>query len=284
MGVLEGKVAIVTGGTSGIGARTVELFVEEGARVVIAGRRHDEGEALANQLGPTASFVRTDVASEPDVKAMIGHAVAKYGRLDCLFNNAGTPGGPMTGIADLDMEHYDALMQVHLRGVVLGMKHAAPVMLRQGSGSIINTGSVAGLHGGMAAYGYSVAKAAVLHLTRCVAMELGEKGIRVNSISPGAIVTGIFAKGAGAPDTAADRSADSLKGVFTRLQPIPRAGLPDDVAQAAVYLASDAGSFVNGHDLVVDGGMIAGRPWSVMLAQREGMAKALQAQATPAAR
>lgn len=276
MGVLDGKVAVVTGGTSGIGAGTVELFVEEGAKVVIAGRRQEEGEALAHKLGLSASFIRADVSCEADVKAMIDHTVAKFGRLDCLFNNAGTPGGPMRSIAEIDLEDFEAVLRVHVLGVALGMKHAAPVMLRQGAGSIINTGSVAGHRGGMAAYSYATAKAAVIHLSRSAAMELGEKGIRVNSISPGAIVTGIFAKGAGMPAGAADRSAESLKGLFATVQPIPRAGLPDDIAHAALFLASDASSFVNGLDLVVDGGLIAGRPWSVTQAERGQMAKQIQ--------
>ena len=280
MGVLDGKVAIVTGGTSGIGASTVELFVAQGAKVVIAGRRQEEGDALARKLGPSASFIRTDVSREADVKAMVDHAIAKFGRLDCLFNNAGTPGGAMRGIAEVDLEDFAAVMRVHVFGVVLGMKHAAPAMLRQGSGSIINTGSVAGHRGGMAAYSYSTAKSAVIHLSRSAAMELGEKGIRVNSISPGAIVTGIFAKGAGMPPGPADRSAENLKGLFANVQPIPRAGLPDDIAHAALFLASDASSFVNGLDVVVDGGLIAGRPWSVTLADRAQMAKQLQSLAS----
>ena len=278
MGVLEGKVAIVTGGTSGIGARTVERFVEEGAKVVIAGRRREEGEALAKQLGRPASFIRTDVAQEGEVKAMVEHALAKFGRLDCLFNNAGNP-GRMTGIAEVEMEHYDAIMNTHVRGVVLGMKHAALAMTRQGSGSIINTGSIGGLRAGTSPHIYATAKAAVIHLTRCVASELAEKGIRVNSISPGAIVTGIFGKGAGVADTESDRSAAALKDAFARAQPLPRAGLPDDIAQAAVFLASDASGFITGHDLVVDGGNILGRPWSPSLAQRQEMQKLLRAQA-----
>src|SRR5262249_54912387 len=204
MGALDGKVAIITGGTSGIGARTAGLFVEEGAKVVIAGRRQAEGEGLAKQLGAAAAFVRTDVTKEPDIKALIAEALARFGRLDCLFNNAGNP-GKLAPIADIDMEHFDTLIAAHLRGVVLGMKYAAPAMIRQGSGSIINTGSVAGLRGGLSAHSYSAAKAAVIHVTRCVATELGEKGIRVNSISPGAIVTGIFAKSAGLADAVADR-------------------------------------------------------------------------------
>jgi NAD(P)-dependent dehydrogenase (short-subunit alcohol dehydrogenase family) len=278
MGALDGKVAIITGGTSGIGARAAELFVEEGAKVVIAGRRHTEGERLARNLGPAAGFVRTDVTKEADVKAMIEHALARFGRLDCLFNNAGNP-GRLAGIADLDMEHFDTVIATHLRGVVLGMKYAAPAMIRQGSGSIINTGSIAGLRAGYSAHSYSAAKAAVIHVTRCVAAELGEKGIRVNSISPGAIVTGIFAKGVGLPDAVADDTADGLKERFAAFQPLPRAGLTDDIAQAALYLASDAGSFVNGQDLVVDGGIVAGSRWSQLLKTRAGMAEELKARA-----
>ena len=277
MGVLDGKVAIVTGGTSGIGARTVEVFVEEGARVVIAGRRREEGEALARRLGRAASFHKTDVAQESEVKAMIDHAVTTFGRLDCLFNNAGNP-GQMSGIAEVDMAHFDAIINTHVRGVVLGMKHAAPVMLRQGSGSIINTGSVAGVRAGLSSHIYSMAKAAIIHVTRCVAIELGEKGIRVNSLTPGAIVTGIFGKGAGLNPTEADRLAKALNELFATAQPIPRTGMPEDIARAAAFLASDAASFINGHDLVVDGGAVAGQRWSTTLAQRQGLAKLVQQQ------
>ena len=275
MGVLEGKVAVITGGTSGIGAATVELFVAEGANVVIAGRRGAEGEALAARLGPTASFIRTDVGVEADVAAMIAHAVEKFGRLDCLFNNAGMP-GRIESIAETDMDQFDALVQVHVRGVVLGIKHAAAVMLRQGSGSIITTGSVAGLRGGLASHLYSMAKAAVMHLTRSVAMELAEKGIRVNSISPGAIATGIFGKGAGLPPAVADRSAERLTELFARLQPLPVGGMPMDIAQAALFLASDASRFVTGQDIVVDGGQTAGGSWSNMLAARARMGEAIR--------
>jgi NAD(P)-dependent dehydrogenase (short-subunit alcohol dehydrogenase family) len=275
MGVLDGKVAIITGGTSGIGARTVEVFVAEGARVVIAGRRREEGELLARRLGRAASFVKTDVAVESQVKAMVEHALATFGRVDCLFNNAGNS-GHLSSIADVDMAHYDAIMNTHVRGVVHGMKYAAPVMVRQGSGSIINTGSVAGVRAGLSSHMYSMAKAAVIHVTRCVAMELGEKGVRVNSITPGAIVTGIFGKGAGLPDAEADRLAEGLKDTFAKAQPIPRAGVPEDIARAALYLASDAASFVNGHDLVVDGGIVAGQRWSTMVEQRQELAKLVQ--------
>jgi NAD(P)-dependent dehydrogenase (short-subunit alcohol dehydrogenase family) len=280
MGVLGGKVAIVTGGTSGIGARTAERFVQEGAKIVVAARRREEGEALARALGPAAHFVRTDVGDEAAVKAMVEYAVAAFGRLDCLVNNAGNP-GRMTGIADADIEDFDAIMRVHVRGMVLSMKYAAPLMSRQGSGSIINIGSIAGSRASVSSHFYSAAKAAVIHLTRCVAVELAEKGVRVNSVSPGAIVTGIFAKSAGVPDAVADATADGLKELFARQQPLPRAGVPDDAASAVVYLASDASSFVTGHDLVVDGGNIAGRQWSTTMAARAEMANQLRGLARP---
>ena len=275
MGSLDGKVAIITGATSGIGARTAEVFVREGARVLAVGRRRALGEALVGRLGPAAQFFEADVAEEASVKAMVDRAMAVYGKIDCLFNNAGMgiPGGSIT---TLDMDVYDRLMRVNLRGVTLGMKHASVIMLDQVYGSIINTGSVAGLRTGYASQTYSAAKAAVIHLTRCVAAELGEKGIRVNSISPGAILTGIFGKVAGLPTEVADTHLHPLAARFAKTQPIPRAGLPDDIASAAVYLASDASSFVNGHDLVVDGGLIGGRPFSVSSALGAEMGAALR--------
>ena len=262
MGKLDGKVAIITGGTSGIGRRTVEVFVEEGASVVIAARREDLGREIAAALGSRAVFLRTDVTQEADVKAMVAHAVTRFGRLDCLFNNAGGP-APAGGIETIPLDRFDAAIAVLLRSVMLGMKHAAPVMKKQGSGSIINNGSVAGLRAGYSSsIIYGAAKAAVIHLTRCVAMELGERGVRVNSISPGAIATGIFGKVAGLSDEAADRTAELMKQIFTGMQPLPGPGLPEDIAQAAVWLASDDSRFINGHDLVVDGGIIGGRLWT----------------------
>ena len=262
MGKLDGKVAIITGGTSGIGRRTVEVFVEEGASVVIAGRREDLGQEIAAALGSRTVFLRTDVTQEADVKAMVAHAVTRFGRLDCLFNNAGGP-APAGGIETIPLDRFDAAIAVLLRSVMLGMKHAAPIMKTQGSGSIINNGSVAGLRAGFSSSMiYGAAKAAVIHLTRCVAMELGERGVRVNSISPGAIATGIFGKVAGLPDDAAEKTAELLKQIFTGIQPLPGPGLPEDIAQAAVWLASDDSRFINGHDLVVDGGIIGGRLWT----------------------
>ena len=193
MGALTGKVAVITGSTSGIGARTAELFVGEGARVVIAGRRQQRGESLAQKLGEAASFIRADVTVEADVKAMIDHAVDRFGRLDCLMNNAGMP-SHFVAIADVDLKQFDAVIAVHLRAVLAGMKYAVPVMAVQGSGSIINVASVNGTRAGLGGHYYSAAQAAAIHLTRCAAVELGEKGIRVNSLSPGMTVTGAFDK------------------------------------------------------------------------------------------
>jgi NAD(P)-dependent dehydrogenase (short-subunit alcohol dehydrogenase family) len=262
MGRLDGKVAVITGATSGIGWRTAEIFVEQGARIVVAGRRVAEGEALAKKLGANCIFRRTDVTQEDEVKALIGQAVAAFGRIDCLFNNAGGP-AQTGGIEGLEVDRFDAAMATLVRSVMLGMKHAAPHMRRQGSGSIINNGSIAGhLAGFSSSVVYGAAKAAVIHLTRCVAMELGEAGIRVNSISPGAIATGIFGKALGLGTEAAEKTPEVMRQVYKSAQPIPRAGLPDDIAHAAVFLASDESSFVNGSDLVVDGGMIGGRNWS----------------------
>jgi NAD(P)-dependent dehydrogenase (short-subunit alcohol dehydrogenase family) len=257
MGVLDGKVAIISGGTSGIGARAVELFSEQGAKVVLAGRREAEGVAIATRLGPTVSF-----------EALVEHAVERFGRLDCMFNNAGG-GGPRTGgIADLDIEAFDRNIAINLRTAVLGMKHAARVMLVQRSGSIINTASLAGHRVGYSALPYSAAKAALLHATRWIANELGPFHIRVNSISPGAIVTGSFAKGGGASEADAAATVDRLAEFFATIQPIPRAGIPDDIANAAIFLASDLSSFITGHDIVIDGGMGMGNDWPTYVALR----------------
>src|SRR4029453_3302319 len=199
MGRLEGKIAIVTGATSGMGKRTAERFVEEGATVILAGRREAEGEAAAREMGARAHFVRTDVAREDDVKRMIGFAVDRYGHLDCLFNNAGGP-GPRGGVATIPLDAAERSMAVNFGGVLLGMKHAATIMARQRSWSIIYNASVAASRAGYSlSMIYSAAKAPVLRHSRCVAMELGEHNVRVNCISPGAIVTGILLKALGLP-------------------------------------------------------------------------------------
>jgi NAD(P)-dependent dehydrogenase (short-subunit alcohol dehydrogenase family) len=263
MGKLDGKITIVTGATSGIGRRTVEIFVQEGAKVMATGRREELGRTLEAALGKDKClFVKADATQEADVKAMIDACVAKWGRLDCLFNNAGGP-APVGGIETVPVDGFDAAMATLVRSVMLGMKHAAPIMMKQGSGSIINNGSIAGRRAGYStSMIYGAAKAAVNHLTVCAAMQLGEKNVRCNAISPGGIATGIFAKALGVEATKADGFAEAAAKNMASLQPIPRAGRTDDIAKAAVFLASDDSTFINGHDLVVDGGVVGGRLWT----------------------
>ena len=208
MGALNDKVAIVTGGTSGIGEKIVETFVEEGAEVVVAARRQEEGHALEKRLG--VRFIRTDVSSEVDVKAMVEAAVQWFGRVDCLINNAGLP-APITNVAEMEVATIDEILAVNVRGVMLATKHAALVMLSQGTGNIVNIGSIAAHRGGLTGHIYTASKGAVLAFTRSTAAELGEKGIRVNSISPSFIVTGIFGKLAGVEASKADRVTDLVK-------------------------------------------------------------------------
>jgi NAD(P)-dependent dehydrogenase (short-subunit alcohol dehydrogenase family) len=269
--MIDGKVAIITGATSGIGARTAELFVQEGGSVVFTGRREAEGKALAAKLGAKARFIQADATLEANWKRVIDQTMQAHGRIDCLFNNAGGP-SPTGSIASIPVDGFDAAMALLVRSVMLGMKHAAPIMMRQKSGSIVNNGSIAGhLAGYSSSMIYSAAKAAVNHLTKCVAMELGEHSVRVNSVSPGAITTGILAKALGMDTAKADTSAkvtEQIGQVYSKAQPIPRAGIPDDIAQCVLWLASDRSTFVNGIDIVVDGGIIGGRMYS---AHQEGL-------------
>jgi NAD(P)-dependent dehydrogenase (short-subunit alcohol dehydrogenase family) len=267
MNKLSGKVALITGGASGIGEATARLFVEEGASVTVADIQDERGQRIVTELGAAARYVHVDVTREVDVQAAIDVVVAQSGRLDCLFNNAGGAGAYGL-IEDISVAGFDATMALLFRSVFLGMKYAAPVMKRQGGGSIISTASVAGLRAA-GSHIYSAAKAAVIHLTRSVAMELGESGVRVNCICPGGIATPIFGKALGLAGDAADATVPVMKKVLTTFQPIRRCGLPEDVARAALWLASEESSFVNGHALVVDGGLSAGWPlWSEVQRRR----------------
>lgn len=274
MGRLEGKVAVITGGASGIGEASVRAFAREGARVVIADIQDERGRKLAGELGRGVIYQRTDVTSESDVQAAIERAVREFGHLDCMFNNAGF-GGVAGGIAEIPQEGFQKTVDVLFKGVFLGMKHAAAVMIPRRSGVILSTASVAGLRAVDATHIYSACKAAVIHLTRSVAMELGEHGIRVNCICPGWIATPLFGKEFGLSPEAAESSLEGVKQVFAGFQAIHRAGLPEDVAQAAVWLASDEASFVNGHALVVDGGISVGRSWTEFMMQMAPLARAM---------
>jgi NAD(P)-dependent dehydrogenase (short-subunit alcohol dehydrogenase family) len=261
VGRLEGKVAMITGGASGIGEAAVRLFVDEGARAIIADVQDERGRRLAGELGARAVYARTDVRDEAQIAGAIREATDRFGRLDCLFNNAGAP-GVTGGIEAISAPGIDETFALLVRAVLLGMKHAAPVMRRQGSGSIVNTASIAGLRGGWGPHVYSAAKAAVIQLTRSIAMELAASGVRVNCICPGAIATPIFGTSLGLSPEAAEQGASLVKGALGSVHPLGRAGLPQDIAQAALWLASEESSFVTGHALVVDGGITAGRPWS----------------------
>ena len=275
---LDKKVAIITGATSGMGRRTAERFVEEGARIVVCGRRAQLGKSLEDALGTDwCHFIKADVTRESDVKGVIDACVSKWGRVDCLFNNAGTSIAD-NGIETISVEDFDRVINSVLRSAMLGMKHVAPIMTAQKSGSIINNGSIAGRQAGYSSsLAYGAAKAGVIHLTRCVAMQLGEHNVRVNSISPGAIPTGIFAKAFGVEASKAEATVGVVQAAFSKVQPVPRAGSPDDIAEVAVFLASDGSSFINGQDVVVDGGLSGGRLWTVqrqgLQAMRQGLAE-----------
>ncbi len=261
LGRLEGRVAIITGGASGIGEATVRLFVAEGARVLITDIQDEKGERLSEELGDHATYLHVDVSREAEVEAAVRRAIERFGRLDCVFNNAGIA-GPTGPIESVTVEGFDEAVGVLLRGVFLGIKHAAPVMKRQGSGSIINTASVAGLRAGYGNHVYSAAKAGVIQLTRSVAMELGESGVRVNCICPGFIPTPMIGRARGLSVEESEGRVDKVREAFAKAQPIRRSGLPEDVAKAALWLASEDSGFVNGHALVVDGGVSGGRMWS----------------------
>lgn len=257
MGQLEGRVAIITGAASGMGAAAARLFAKEGARVVVADLNQEQGRAVADELGDRGAFCTVDVSREADVKAAVALARERWGRLDVMFNNAGFGGarGPIDSISEDD---FDITVDVLIKGVFLGIKHAAPAIRAGGrGGSIINTASVAGLQAGEAPHIYSMAKAAVIHLTTSVALELGQDAIRVNAICPGVIATPL----AVGRQNVTDDNMDRMRSKLGRYQPIGRIGEPEDIAQAALYLASDHSSFVTGTAHVVDGGANAGRAW-----------------------
>ncbi|GAB3673263.1 SDR family NAD(P)-dependent oxidoreductase [Salinisphaera aquimarina] len=255
---LQGKIAIITGATSGIGEATARRFAEEGASLMLAARSVDVGERLAAELGDNVVFKRTDVSHEAEMQALVDATIERFGRLDCLFNNAGA--GERSTAETITEGDFDHTMRLLAGSVAFGIKHAARVMKDHG-GSIINNASIAGHRLGQGGYLYSGAKAAVAHFTRIAGVELGPHGIRVNAISPGAIATPIFWGGSARAATLSDAEnqakMDKLTGNLAQATPQPRAGYAVDIANAAVFLASDEASFINCHDLVVDGGRIS---------------------------
>jgi NAD(P)-dependent dehydrogenase (short-subunit alcohol dehydrogenase family) len=265
MGRLDGKVAVITGGASGIGAATTRTFIREGARVLIADLQGEIAESLAAELGPNAAAFRCNVAREDDVAAAINGAVDRWGHLDILYNNAGFGGvsGPLEATS---VEEYDLTMDVLLKSVFLGTKHATPHMKSHRSGSIINTASVCAFEAGIGNQLYSVAKAAVVMMTKAGAIELAEHNIRVNAVCPGYIATPLAA---GRPlsenePERVDLALDRLRERTRENQPLARSGEPEDIANMVLFLASDESQWVTGQAMVVDGGLLAGRPWRTL--------------------
>jgi len=259
MNQLDGKVTLITGAAGGIGRATSKLFVEEGAKGVIMADIWDEmGEKTADELGPNAIYIHTDVSQESDIKKSIELAIEKFGQLDIVFSNAGNP-GPGGGIEDVPTDEFDHTMAIHLRAAYLYMKHSIPIMKKQGSGCFICTSSVASFQQGMGTLPYSLSKAGINHLVRIAAVELGLFGIRANAIAPGGIATGIFGQALGLSRNGAEKFANLMKETLAEGQAIRRAGSPEDIANAALFLGSDSSSFITGVTLKVDGGMLSGR-------------------------
>lgn len=238
--MLSGQVAIITGGASGIGRATVELFVEEGARVVIADLNEEQGQALADSLGDAIAFKKTDVSRAEDVQALVDFAVTHFGDLHIMFNNAGLSGAVYNSLLDDDFADFQQIMSVNLLGVLLGSQTAARYMKDRGRGVIINTSSIGALKPGMPLLSYRAAKAGVIHASQSIAKELGLYGIRVNCLVPGHIPAGM---------TFYDMS-DTIR----RMQPLQRQGSARDAAYTALYLASHMSAQITGAVIPVDGG------------------------------
>jgi NAD(P)-dependent dehydrogenase (short-subunit alcohol dehydrogenase family) len=252
MSKLEGKVAIVTGASSGIGQATARLFAAQGASLVLADRDETGGHQLKKELadgGANAKFVKTDVSKPDDVQEMVRVAVGSYGRLDIIFNNAGIEGEMNRPTADCTLENWHRVIEINLTGVFLGMKYAIPEMLKVGGGSIVNNASVAGLVGFAGIPAYCAAKGGVVQLSKCAAVEYAEQGIRVNAICPGVIWTPMVERATGGTQEAQE--------AFKSLEPVGRFGTPEEVANVALFLASEDSAFCTGAPFVVDGGFVA---------------------------
>jgi NAD(P)-dependent dehydrogenase (short-subunit alcohol dehydrogenase family) len=255
MGRIEGKVAVITGGASGIGEATVRRFCEEGARVVIADIQEDRGKALAEELGQVARFARVDVTEEDEIAAAIALAVQDFGRLDVMYNNAGIV-GTLGSLLETSADQWRKTIDILLNGVFLGIKQAALVMVPQGSGVILSTASTAGIMGGLGPHAYTTAKHGVVGLTKSAASELSSKHVRVNAIAPGPMATPMIASVVSRSPVASDM--ETVQKSLQLDSPLGVAGQPRDIANAALYLASDDASQVTGHTLVVDAGVTTG--------------------------
>ena len=245
-GRIANKIAVVTGGGSGIGRATAELFAKEGARVVIGDLPKSHGEEVAKSIG--ATFVATDVSDPKAIEKLVRSATDKHGRLDIMFNNAGI--GIVSPFLDTSHETYSKTIGIDLDGVYWGVKAAGQVMVAQKSGAIVNTASVAGIRGSIGLSAYNAAKHGVVGITRAAALEFAHAGVRVNCICPGIIDTPLVAVAFGA--------TEEIRETMHRFHPLGRMGKPEEIAKCVLFLASDDASFVTGHALVVDGGVSAG--------------------------
>ena len=274
---LAGKTALITGATSGMGVDVVRRFVQEGAQVAFCGRTADAGLALERELGSGARFFKADVTQEQEVADLVAGARDQLGgRIDFLFNNA-APALPDVPVTAISADQIAAGSMAIFGSVVLVTRYTAEVMIPAGGGSILNNGSTAAHRANSSPSLYSALKAAVCHFTRCMALELGEHGIRVNTLSPGAIPTPIFLQSLGIPPEQRAQALELLGAAFAKALPIGRAGSGDDLAAAAVYFASDDSAYVTGQDLVVDGGLTAGLSTGAKRTQTEAMRAALAA-------
>jgi NAD(P)-dependent dehydrogenase (short-subunit alcohol dehydrogenase family) len=259
---LQDKVAIVTGGSSGIGAGIAERFAAEGARVVIADVDQARGEAIAQKLGSSASFKKTDTSNAEQIAALVDHAVRTFGGLHIMVNNAGISGKRAPRLLEDEFADFQRVMGVNLLGVMLGTRDATRHMSEHGGGSIINVSSIGGIQPGPSLWAYNASKAAVIHFTKSAAIEIGGYGVRINCIAPGNIETPIMAQ-AMAGNLPPEEQAQVMKKVREFLisrQPLKIQGMPEDTAQAALYLASDRSRYITATVLPVDGGLIAGSP------------------------
>lgn len=251
------KTVVITGGSSGIGRGSVDLFLREGAHVVMGDIDEAEGMAMATSLGDHFHFKRCDVTEEDQVKALMDFAAEQTGGIDIVFNNAGS-GGARDAIDEISGDDWDRTMALLLKSVAMGIRHAAPHLKARGGGAIVNTSSICAFHAGYGPIAYSTAKAGVLHLTKVAAAELARYQIRVNAICPGFIQTNIFAATLGASETERAMINSAIGQLAATTQPVARPGVPVDIAEAAAYLASDAAGFITGTHILVDGGILTG--------------------------
>ncbi len=273
---LAGKVAVITGGASGIGRATVELFVAEGAKVVVADVNEVQGQELVAQLGPATVFRKTDVSSVDDVKALVDFAVEQFGGLHIMFNNAGISGAMNARFLDDDLKDFSKVIGVNLLGVMAGVRYAGEQMRRQGGGVIINNASIAGVLAGQALMCYRASKAAVIQFSKSVAIDLAEYNIRVICLAPGHIRTPLtsFAPPGSTPEVEA-RVKKAVGAAFDVNQPLKRQGRPEDVAQTVLFMASDRSAQITGVVLPIDGGITAGDPVNHLLDIMAARAQAL---------